>query len=47
MRPDSFTIRNCCKALAIVVRKSSKSIGFIKKSNAPQFIAVRMFFMSP
>ena len=32
---------------AIVVSRSTKSIGLVTKSNAPRFIAVRMFAMSP
>jgi hypothetical protein len=31
----------------IVVSKSEKSIGFVRKSKAPRFIAVRMLGMSP
>ena len=31
----------------MVISRSSKSIGFIRKSIAPRFIAVRMFGMSP
>ena len=33
--------------LAIVASKSRKSMGFIKKSNAPRFIAVRILTISP
>ena len=32
---------------SIVTWRSSKSSGLVTKSNAPRFIAVRMFFMSP
>ena len=31
----------------MVNRMSSKSMGLVMKSNAPRFMAVRMFFMSP
>ena len=32
---------------SMVTLRSAKSMGFVTKSNAPRFIAVRMFFMSP
>ena len=34
-------------SLAIVASRSRKSMGFVRKSNAPQFIAARIFAMSP
>ena len=37
----------CCRVRSIVTRRSLKSMGLVTKSNAPRFIAVRMFSMSP
>ena len=35
------------RVFSMVSSRSEKSIGLVTKSNAPRFIAVRMFRMSP
>ncbi len=40
-------ISSCCMVFCTVSSRSAKSIGFVRKSKAPRFMAVRMFSISP
>ena len=46
-RRASRIISTCRMVLSMVISRSPKSIGLVRKSNAPRFIAVRMLLMSP
>ena len=46
-RSDSRSRSTAARAWPSVTSRSDMSIGFVRKSKAPRFIAVRMFSMSP